>query len=214
MKNKTEHVIKIYDFDNTIYDGDSMIDFYFFNLRKQPTLIRYLPMQVLHSCLFFLGFENRTNAKMNFFKYLKSINDIERRSNEFWKLYDSKLKDWYSVKNHSRDVIITASPEFLIFPIASKLGIYRLVATTMNAQTGEITGHNCYGEEKVNRLKKLIPNAVVEEAYSDNMCDMPLLRLAEKKFIVLGNSVISLQEYNKMSNLIKLKTKYKIKMFL
>ena len=35
-----------YDFDKTIYDGDSTIDFYIYSLKRNITLIRYLPIQV------------------------------------------------------------------------------------------------------------------------------------------------------------------------
>ena len=34
--------MNVYDFDNTIYDGESVFDFYHYSVRKQPKLIRYL----------------------------------------------------------------------------------------------------------------------------------------------------------------------------
>lgn len=45
--------MNVYDFDNTIYDGDSSIDFYFFVLRKKPSIIFLLPKQ-LYYCLKYL----------------------------------------------------------------------------------------------------------------------------------------------------------------
>ena len=38
--------MNVYDFDNTIYDGESVIDFYFFSLKKHPRLIMILPKVV------------------------------------------------------------------------------------------------------------------------------------------------------------------------
>lgn len=38
--------MNVYDFDNTIYDGESVIDFYLYALKKQPGLISVLPKLV------------------------------------------------------------------------------------------------------------------------------------------------------------------------
>ena len=43
--------MNVYDFDKTIYDGDSTIDFYLFSIKKDFTLIRYFPKQVFYIIL-------------------------------------------------------------------------------------------------------------------------------------------------------------------
>jgi hypothetical protein len=35
--------MNVYDFDNTIYDGESALDFFWFCLKKKPTLLKVLP---------------------------------------------------------------------------------------------------------------------------------------------------------------------------
>ncbi|MGN0993694.1 MAG: hypothetical protein ACI4PD_01130, partial [Butyricicoccus sp.] len=35
--------MNVYDFDNTIYRGESTVDFFRFCLRKKPSMVRYLP---------------------------------------------------------------------------------------------------------------------------------------------------------------------------
>ena len=37
--------MNIYDFDGTLYAGDSTVDFLLFSLRKHPGLLRFLPLQ-------------------------------------------------------------------------------------------------------------------------------------------------------------------------
>ena len=37
--------IDVYDFDGTIYDGDSTVDFWLYCLRRKPSLLRFLPHQ-------------------------------------------------------------------------------------------------------------------------------------------------------------------------
>ena len=34
--------MNVYDFDNTLYDGESALDFYFFCLKRHPRLIKYV----------------------------------------------------------------------------------------------------------------------------------------------------------------------------
>ena len=42
------HKVWVYDFDGTIYDGDSSIDFFLFCLKKNIKVIFYLPKVVLN----------------------------------------------------------------------------------------------------------------------------------------------------------------------
>ena len=35
--------MNVYDFDDTIYDGESALDFFFYYLKKTPYLVRYIP---------------------------------------------------------------------------------------------------------------------------------------------------------------------------
>lgn len=38
--------MRVFDFDNTIYDGESVIDFYLFSLRRNPKVARYVPVEI------------------------------------------------------------------------------------------------------------------------------------------------------------------------
>ena len=38
--------MNVYDFDNTIYDGESTFDLFLFYLKKKPSLIRLMPTVV------------------------------------------------------------------------------------------------------------------------------------------------------------------------
>ena len=40
--------MRVFDFDNTIYDGESVIDFYLFSLRRNPKVARYVPVVLYH----------------------------------------------------------------------------------------------------------------------------------------------------------------------
>jgi phosphatidylglycerophosphatase C len=186
--------VNLYDFDHTVYAGDSTVDFWLFCLRRDLRLLRYLPGQVWHGLLFALGREDRTAFKSHFFVFLRALRDIPGLAELFWDGHYSKLKDWYLEADHKRDVIISASPEFLLQPAAQRLGILKLIATNVNLGTGAIIGRNCRGPEKIARFNQELPGVAIEKAYSDHKSDLPLLRLAKAAYLVKGNVVTPLPQ--------------------
>lgn len=186
---KPSPLLRLYDFDYTVYDGDCSIDFFAYCLRRQPSLLKYLPSQVLHYCLFLLRLEDRDTFKSNFFKFLSSVHDAQRQVQLFWVKYDRKIKPWYLQKTHDLDVIVSASPDFLLRPLAAKLKVHTLIATDVNPKTGKIIGLNCRGKEKVTRIQQIFGDQQFAEAYTDNRADLPMLSLASKQFIVKGQKV-------------------------
>ena len=55
--------IDVYDFDGTIYDGDSTVDFTRFCLRRHPAVLAGLPRFIGTSVLLALGRRNLTQFK-------------------------------------------------------------------------------------------------------------------------------------------------------
>ena len=188
----------IYDFDKTIYKGDSSIHFYFFCLSKKPGLLVYLPYQLWHLILFLMKLEDRNTFKKHFFVFLRGLDDTATVVEWFWQSHYQKIKPWYQDKDHSKDVIISASPEFLLQPLVGKLKPYRLIATHMDPANGLINGKNCRGQEKVVRLRQVLGKPMVKKAYSDSLADLPILSMAEEGFIVKGDKILSLQSYQQM----------------
>lgn len=182
-------IVNLYDFDGTVYDGDSTLDFYFYCLKKQKTLIKYLPVQVLYTFFYFIKVIPKKKWKEMFFTFLKGIDNAEMMVNDFWNLNFRKIKKWYLEKDHSNDVIISASPEFLLKTIVENLGAMKLIATIVDPKTGRFLSENCYGEEKVKRLSIEIPKAKVEETYTDTISDEPIIKLANRGYLVKGNQI-------------------------
>lgn len=50
--------------------------------------------------------------------------------------------------------------------------------------TAAIEGRNCRGEEKVRRLDTAESGATIDRAYSDSLCDLPLLSRAQRPYVV------------------------------
>ena len=107
---------------------------------------------------------------------------------DFWEEYRDHLQDWYLRQKQPDDVILSASPEFLLAPICEELGV-RLIGTPMDPYTGKIRGLNCHDEEKLRRFYREYPEGHIERFYSDSRSDEPLAKIADQAFLV-GKDVI------------------------
>jgi phosphatidylglycerophosphatase C len=181
--------LDLYDFDKTIYGGDSTVDFYWYCLKRNPRLLRHLPGQAWHTVLFLLKLEDTTVFKGHFFTFLRSLGDTERVVEDFWATHYAKMRAWYLNRDHSHDVIISSSPEFLLAGPVRRLGAQALIATVIDPRTGAISGKNCRGPEKVRRFQEQFGAAPVARAYSDHVSDLPLLGLAAEAYLVKGETV-------------------------
>lgn len=189
--------VNVYDFDKTIFDGDSTQKFYLYLLKKQPKIALYLPKQFVYFIPFCLGKMEKTKFKEKFYSCFNVVKDIDKEVENFWDINIKGIKSWYYEKQEDTDIIISASPEFLLAPICKRLGIKSLIASKVDKYTGKYKGLNCYGEEKVKRLNKEIPNTIIREFYSDSFSDEPLAELAKKSYIVARDSLYPWWEYKR-----------------
>ena len=142
-----------------------------------------------------------TELKEYIFSFLKKFKNIDSLVNEFWQVHKSKIKKFYLEKKHDNDIIISASPEFLLKPICKELGAKDLIASDVNKKTGKFNKPNNRGEAKVKVFYEKYPNAEVLEMYSDSLHDKPLLDLAKKSYFVKKNKLYDYKTYK--PNLIK-----------
>ncbi|MCI8932891.1 MAG: phosphoserine phosphatase [Clostridiaceae bacterium] len=178
-----------YDFDKTVYQGDSSTHFTLWCLARYPKTWLRLPEMGWYSLLFALKLCPKTRFKSHLFSYLRHVPAIDQAVEAFWREKSKRLKSWYLAKDHSRDVIVSASPEFLLEPICRQLQVFQLIGTRMDKTAGKITGENCWGAEKVKRLKAWRPDCRLLEFYSDSRSDDPLAQLADQAFLVTGDQL-------------------------
>lgn len=184
-------MINVYDFDGTIYEGDATIGFYLFSLKKDLKLIRFLPIQVYGFIAYMLGLKDKEYLKEHFFSFLKGIKEVDSYILEFWDKKQKNIKTWYLEQQEKTDIIISASPEFLLKPLEKDFK-FKVIASKVNKKTGKFESKNCYGEEKVNRFKQEIKNKKIKSFYSDSMSDKPMMDIAKKAFFVKKNTISEL----------------------
>lgn len=182
--------MNVYDFDKTIYKGDSSVDFFLFCLLRHPLLFFYIPYQTLAIIAYKLKLCSKETEKSAFFSFLKSISDIDNDIQLFWTKKIKKISAWYIRQKKDDDVVISASPDFLLLYVCRKLGISRLIATKVNKKTGKLQSKNCYGEEKVKRFDAYFPTANIDLFYSDSKSDLPLAIKARKAYMVHKHNTI------------------------
>ena len=195
MAGKSKIKINLYDFDGTIYDGDSTVDFIKYTFIKYPKSLLHIPVIIWNAILYTLRIQGKTKMKEKFYGILSYIDDIDDFLELFWDTHEKNIMQYYlDKKDHSKDVIISASPEFLLKPISKRLKVKYLIASRVDKQTGKTTGYNCHDIEKVKRLNDVFDDYVVLETYTDSIkSDTPILMLANKQYLVKHNKVTEIR---------------------
>ncbi len=184
--------MNIYDFDGTLYAGDSTMDFLKYSIKKHPALIRFLPAMGIAALKHYIFRSiGKTAMKQVFYRIFTGY-DAQGLLEEFWDIHEKKIFPWYPGRQQKADdIIISASPEFLLKPICARLGIRHLMASRVDSKTGLYTGENCWGPEKPIRLKEQLGITRCDNFYSDSYSDQPLAEIADNAFIVEKDGTIT-----------------------
>lgn len=186
-------ILDVYDFDNTIYDGESVIDFFMFCLKKKKSLAKHLPTIFYTTVLYKMRLLSIDKLLKNASKltsaFINSKDDFNKLAEEFWIVNKRKLKPKYLSKLKETDVIITASPKFLIDKILPELKVADAICSEFNTKTGQFEFAN-FGENKVVAFKKKYPNEHINNFYTDSLSDSPLIKISENSFIIKKNKEV------------------------
>lgn len=173
------------DFDKTIYNGDSFIDFYLYVLLMFPYLIILLPFQLIAMAVVC---KNKKRVKEVFALYLRFIpsNCKAGLVVRFWKRNVHKLKYGIIKQISAEDVVISASPMFIVGVAVKAIGVQNCIATNMSIESGKIVGENCYGKVKLEKFYLNYPNIKLNAFYSDSLSDLPMKEVATNFYLVKG----------------------------
>lgn len=178
--------MNVYDFDKTIYRGDSSIDFILYLTKKHPSLLKYYPKIFYTFIKYKLKKCPKIEFKSSFFMMIKDIN-LKKEINLFWNENINKIKPWYLENKKASDLIISASPLFLVTKACEILNV-KCIASEVDERTGKYI-NNFYGEEKVKQFKKIYQNKQINKFYSDSVSDVYLAKIAKQSYLVKGNKI-------------------------
>ncbi len=181
-------MMNVFDFDKTIFLGESTTAFYRFCIPHHPLILLWLPVagifglgRLLHLC-------DTTRWKEAFHGYLRCVPDAETLVVRFWDKMQSRIAPWVPEKLSEGGLVISASPEFLIADMCTRLGL-DYMGTRMDIRSGKITGRNCRGEEKPLRFRERYPDAEIGAFFSDSLADSPMALLAERAFMAVDGTL-------------------------
>lgn len=175
--------MNVYDFDGTIFPTDCSIGFCLWCMKKRPKMWFTFGPKVIGNII------KRKMGKMpeylmqrEFFGYLTQIDDFDEQIERYWDKNEKKIAPWYLAQKRPDDLIISASPDCIIAPIAKRLGVNHM-ATEFDRKYGVFLSNLMYAQEKA---QYMIDNGfpMIENFYSDSLADTPLALCAEKAHLV------------------------------
>lgn len=183
--------MNVYDFDDTIYDGDTNKDIIKYALKKYPKITikallraRKVNKEYKRNLVLF------ERVKEEMLSFIFEIPNYPKFINDFVKEHMKNIKPWYLRNKSEHDIILSASYQLWISVFARELGVKNVIATRTDSN-GKIIGLNCKHTEKVRRLREVVPDlSNINIAYGDSSNDIPVLDIAKSAFVVEGNKLI------------------------
>jgi HAD superfamily hydrolase (TIGR01490 family) len=189
--------VAVFDFDGTITEKDSLKDFliYMFGFSGFFNgMILLSPILILYK----LGIVKNYKAKEMLIKYFfkgMDFEDFNKKStryslNNLRFFLNETAKErirWHKAQGHKM-IVVSASIINWIEPWASREGFEAVLSTELEVEDGKLTGRfatkNCYGIEKVNRLKEYLDSnkSYYLYAYGDTKGDRELLEFANESY--------------------------------
>jgi phosphatidylglycerophosphatase C len=188
--------IAFFDFDGTITKKDTLIEFIKFAVGKKnffKGLLILSPILILYKLKFVPNYKAKQKLisyffkgyKESYFKKLATIYSLNMMDDIINHEALNRIK-WHKSQGHEV-VIVSASMECWLRPWCKKHNL-QLIATKLEFKNGIVTGNfltkNCYGIEKVNRIKQAYNLKKFDYiyVYGDSKGDKEMLSLANKAF--------------------------------
>ena len=182
--------MNVYDFDDTILYGDTERYFIPWAFKNYPHLQSYYSEYIFYLTIQDMGLITRDDSRPHMYAFLNALENIDEIVEKFWDEHEKFIKKWYFDLQRKDDVIISASPEFLLVPICKRLGINHLIASFMDKKTGKLTDKFNYADRKVFRFRQVFGDQTPECFYSDSESDRFMARISAKAVKVIGDELL------------------------
>ncbi|MCM1360261.1 MAG: haloacid dehalogenase-like hydrolase [Corallococcus sp.] len=182
-----------YDFDDTIFKGNSFRRFFFYCLLRLPYLILYMPIQCFAAILHAIRILNK-HAFLNVLERFILFVPCKRRFvTKFWDKNIKRVKRWYLNQRRDDDIIISASPQYLVEEACRRLNVM-CIASPVDLRNGRTRGKHCHDVVKPVMYRDAFGDSPLATYYSDSFSDAPMFELAERGYLVKGETVVLLYE--------------------
>ena len=166
--------MRVFDFDGTIYDGESLFDLYLYSARHDPKVFRYIAPVLRYAVKYKLGratleqmeygVGKMTEGYLTELSRSKRVASVEQLVDDFW-------------------------DDLTVGEACRRLGVRNLVASEVDVGTMKVTYLN-FSTNKAKRFRELYgPDVVIDEFYTDSKFDQPMIDMARHAFMVKGNTI-------------------------
>lgn len=189
--------MNVYDFDNTIYNGESVLDFYLYCARRYPSILKYVFVILVSWIKYKMMLLSREKllalAEVYAAEFFKRVRNMETLVKDFWDGHEKKIKKFYRENHRDDDVVVSASVSFLLDEICRRLGIRHCVCSRVDTATGKVSAL-CFRQSKPGFFREKFPTEKIDSFYSDSMNDGPMMAMAERAFLVKGEKIVPVPE--------------------
>ena len=187
MVQEEEVAVKVFDFDNTLYRGESSLDFSLFMIRANKRILLYLPVIASNTIRYKLCLVDRQELGDSINKYMKIIVRSKQEMLDlveaFWAAHSSNLDRNMIARIRPEDIIITAGPDFLLDGIKERLHTQNIISSVVDLDRREILHFN-FKDNKVLRFRELYGDRKIDAFYTDSYNDKAMMDISEKVYLI------------------------------
>lgn len=188
--------VNVYDFDNTIYDGETLVDFILYYIKADKNIWKYVPKLIIiaiKDALHLFTVEQAIEAYASFLEgYYVNLGDTTQNVIKFWDKNEKKIKPWYAKVQKESDIIVSGSTDFILDEIMKRMGIKHYIGSSIDKETGKFI-RLCFLENKVKAFYEIYPDKHIENFYTDSMNDKAMMDIADNVYLVKKNKITKIK---------------------
>ena len=185
-------IMNVFDFDNTIYDGETLVDFILYYVKTDYKIWKFVPKLVyiaIKDKFHLFTVEKAINEYASFLEGYYVKNTVKKEDvKRFWDENQHKIKPWYEKVRRDDDIIVSGTTDFILEEIMERMGIKNYVGSSIDSKTGKFK-RLCFLENKVKIFKELYPDAHIDNFYTDSMNDRAMMDISDHVFFVTGDKI-------------------------
>lgn len=188
--------MNVYDFDNTVYDGETLVDFILYYVFHDIRIWKYIPKLLiiwLKDSFHLFTVEQAVEAYSAFLEgYFVHIETLDEDTVKFWDKHEKKLKPFYEEIRRDDDVFVTGTTDFIFEEIAKRRGYKNYITSCVDRKTGKFTAL-CFLENKVRLFQEKYPNTEIENFYTDSENDRAMMNISRNVYLVKGKKITKIK---------------------
>lgn len=190
--------MRVFDFDNTIYDGESIMDIFLYFLKKDTkTIIKFAPKFIKDFIRYKFDKITVDEAMASygaaFKEYCQKYDNIYEEFEKFWDINENKVKKIYFDIQDENDIVVSGCPYCLLKIICDRIGIKHYIGSDIDPINGVIN-NICYKEHKLEIFRSVYGDVVIDDFYTDSMADKPMMDISKNVYMVDKNKITQVKK--------------------